>query len=265
MDYSQCSRCIICFHWQKCVTFFISLRLNKNSLCLPQTPSGGQMESTANANGTYDLLLKSPFRGGNYTCRFPPSSAAELCLPRDAPLLEGTTLQVSKMEASLSLMQATNSRLADRLNTLSMKLDTLTEENELLKNELLCKQSGEPLEQPSGQCGNSTIGWLLQEKTGQALGSTSFNVRPRMPSLNCDINDLFGPTEANSSFCHKWSDWHHPHTTEANQFQFWEPEHGPVIGRIWILYHQSQSQSQRAERDQSKSATTLSMQSDCYW
>ena len=55
-----------------------------------------------------------------------------------------------------------------------------------------CKQSGEPLEQPPGQCGNSTFGWLLQEKTGQALGSTSFNVRPRMPSLNCDINDLFG-------------------------------------------------------------------------
>ena len=96
------------------------------------------------------------------------------------------------------------------------------------------------------------IGWLLQEKTGQALGSTSFNVRPRMPSLNCDINDLFGPTEANSSFCHKWSDWHHPHTTEANQFQFWEPEHGPVIGRTWILYHQSQSQSQRRERKRKK-------------
>ena len=53
-------------------------------------------------------------------------------------------------------------------------------------------KSGEPLEQPPGQCGNSTIGWLLQEKTGQALGSTSFNVRPRMSSLNCDINDLFG-------------------------------------------------------------------------
>ena len=64
------------------------------------------------------------------------------------------------------------------------------------------REGQEPLEQPSGQCGNSTIGWLLQEKTGQALGSTSFNVRPRMPSLNCDINDLFGPTEANSSFCH---------------------------------------------------------------
>ena len=69
---------------------------------------------------------------------------------------------------------------------------------------------------------------------------------------NCDINDLFGPTEANSSFCHKWSDWHHPHTTEANQFQFWEPEHGPVIGRTWILYHQSQSQSQSQTRPAQK-------------
>ena len=67
-----------------------------------------------------------------------------------------------------------------------------TRGNSLKLLKLLCKQSGEPLEQPPGQCGNSTIGRLLQEKTGQALGSISFNVRPRMPSLNCDINDLFG-------------------------------------------------------------------------
>ena len=49
--------------------------------------------------------------------------------------------------------------------------------------QLLCKQSGEPLEQPPGQCGNSTIGRLLQEKTGQALGSATLNVRPRITYL----------------------------------------------------------------------------------
>ena len=52
--------------------------------------------------------------------------------------------------------------------------------------------SGEPLEQPPGQCGNSTISRHLQDKTGQALGSTTFNIRPRMPSLNCHNNDLIG-------------------------------------------------------------------------
>ena len=33
---------------------------------------------------------------------------------------------------------------------------------------------------------------LLQQKTGQALGSTTFNVRPRMPSLKCHNNHLIG-------------------------------------------------------------------------
>ena len=57
---------------------------------------------------------------------------------------------------------------------------------------LLCKQSGEPLDQPPGQGGCSTIGRLLQEKTGQALGSTTFNIQPRMPSGKCHNNDLIG-------------------------------------------------------------------------
>ena len=73
--------------------------------------------------------------------------------------------------------------LRERLQSRDLSDETIT---------LLCKQSGEPLEQPPGQCGNSTIGRLFQEKTGQDLGSTAFSVRPRMPSLNCHNNDLIG-------------------------------------------------------------------------
>ena len=32
----------------------------------------------------------------------------------------------------------------------------------------------------------------ILKKTGQALGSTTCNVRPRIPSLNWDNNDLIG-------------------------------------------------------------------------
>ena len=42
-------------------------------------------------------------------------------------------------------------------------------------------------------------------------------------------------------------------TTKANQFQLWEPEHGSMTVRTWILYHQSQSQSPKIAANTMKS------------
>ncbi|KAK7101881.1 uncharacterized protein [Littorina saxatilis] len=129
------------------------------------TPTGTEMASSNYENGSFHLLLDTPVKGGNYSCRLPPRSPSTLCLPGNDSLLEEAAVEVDAVNARLTLLEAKEQELREQNRN-------LTAENHRLKDDILTLQNsdGTSLMHVTFQAG------LARNRNVNTTGPLKFNV-----------------------------------------------------------------------------------------
>nr|KAG5701387.1 hypothetical protein BaRGS_032719 [Batillaria attramentaria] len=74
------------------------------------------MASTKYDNGYFYLHLPNPVKGGNYTCILPANVTATACVSTGAGLSPQSAIFVDKMEARLTLLEAKNMALEQKIS-----------------------------------------------------------------------------------------------------------------------------------------------------
>jgi septal ring factor EnvC (AmiA/AmiB activator) len=96
--------------------------------CPFQTPTGQTVASTDFSDGYFHLLLASPIKGGNYTCRIPAQHTHHACLHGASGHEGEATVSVDMVEVRFALLERENRELRQQLASTNTQLaDTNTQ------------------------------------------------------------------------------------------------------------------------------------------